>query len=141
MVCAWEFLNLWFVVKFKFYLKLDDEFSGWITTAVGRKTKISRCLFNFDGSCRQTASNIWEFIEKTLEKLWCLLKQAWKILSWNVNDVFRMIFEYFFSSPFPWLLLHHHSSWDINTVLLLASCFNFFLKPNEVFKSISRWFE
>lgn len=40
-------------------------------------------------------SNIWEVIEKTLDKLWCLFKQAWKILSWNANDVFRILLNLF----------------------------------------------
>lgn len=61
------------------YLKLEDFF-----------LRLFRLL---NGSCSQSASNIWKFIEKTLEKLWCLFNQPWEILSRNANDVFRMLFQ------------------------------------------------
>lgn len=61
------------------YLKLEDFF-----------LRLFRLL---NGSCSQSASNIWKFIEKTLEKLWCLFNHPWEILSRNANDVFRMLFQ------------------------------------------------
>lgn len=94
---------------------------------------------------RHLKSNIWEFIEKTLEKVCCLLNQPWEILSRNINDVFRMPFRVYIHILFFLNCCYIIAQAEIQTAFGISRVVSIILttqtvKERKLFKSISWWF-